>query len=390
VNEDLLRDSTPSQQVVAKIKNAVGAFRRTRIQVAILAMSVVVFLVVAAVAVVSRQAAITNEREAVGQRDRAFLALRTQSRMLIDGAAAARAQGDQTTALLLGLEGLPDADSENEIRRQWPYTAELEFSLYSAASTQTEAHVIRLPFDVSDRGFAPRPIAAVGVDRMIIGNELFELSTGRHIATFADTSTPINTFVNQDRWIVVQNQSNRTARIVLASDGAALASVLDRYQNISSVWIGPTGESAITLHDDRRILWHRLGGETRQLLSPEECLSLRNCFLGEINYSPDGRRVTLSFQAPVLMLFDATDGAPIDTIMVENGIAISGAVFDPAGSRFVPMSRRTGVETTFGLHDSHDGALLVSFTGHRGGIRTVEFFGEDRLITGGEDNTARC
>lgn len=334
-----------------------------------------------------RNEARDNADAANRERDRAVAALRTQSQMLADAVTVRRGAGDRTGAALLALEGLPDERSPDELRRDWPYVPQLERNAYEKLLPLDELSVDPMPSESDDM------LAHAGVDRVLIGGHLYEISSGREIAKIPDLASqrsPTVSFEKGGDWIAYI--ADGSVRVVDSADRNPVVLGLSPHDDIAKFEFDPAGTALATIHDDGAIRLQRLAGvgETPVLIrkaSGGDDYFMTAAF-GSVVFDSGGTRLVAVPYDTTATLWDTRSGKLVKTITDEE--TIRRAVFDTEGDRFVTLPDAQGSELSVHMYSSGDGSLIQSFRGHTEAVLDAEFVsGGTRLVTASRDNTAK-
>jgi eukaryotic-like serine/threonine-protein kinase len=105
--------------------------------------------------------------------------------------------------------------------------------------------------------------------------------------------------------------------------------------------------------------------------------------IASASFSPDGARIVTASDRTA-RLWDARTGAVLATL--DSPDEMWTAAFGPDGTRVLTAGRGGTVR----LWDARTARLLVSFTGHRGGVHSARFSADGlRVVTAGDDHTAK-
>jgi WD40 repeat protein len=324
-------------------------------------------------------------------RDQALDALRTQSRMLTDNSAAELQKGDAVSAALLAFEGLPDATATNAVRRDWPHVAELERHVFNELLNQNEQSLVAVR-----KGVNTHLELSKDSSRLIIDGNLHDGETGKPIKTLvpaeAGTVTvPTIFFAKGGVWVVYV--ANGVARIAGAQDGADLPGLLRVSDNISRIFVDEAADAAVTVHKDGSVRLQRFGEEPKVIRPPAagERSPPDITWRSTVVFDSESRVFVLTPGDHTAELYSLATGERLRAII--EPVEIRGAVFDPAGKRFLTLpatNRRTGRDVVAHLYAAGTGELLQKFAGHTEGLWDAAFSPDgSRVVTGSEDNSAR-
>ena len=266
--------------------------------------------------------------------------LLTQSQYLADMSRQALEQEkDVGTAMLLALEALPDAASDDETTRTRPHWGPAEVSLEAARRLLRERGLLK------GHTNAVRSIAVT--------------SDGARIVTGSD---------------------DNTARVWDARTLAELAILKGHTGIVWSVAVSPDGKQLITGSDDKTArVWDaatftergQLKGHTDAILS--------------VAVTSDGSRIVTSSRDRTARIWDASTLAEVGQL-VGHMNAVQGVAVSPDGSRVVTSSG----DWTLRVWDAKTFVELGQLKGHTGHILSVAISSDGkRAVSGATDNTAR-
>lgn len=271
--------------------------------------------------------AVTNERSAATERDRALV---TQSRFLAEAADRLRLDGDGGSAALVALEGLPDS-SETHPR---PYVTEAERALYQAFTSNRE----------------------------------ISLFTG-HGNTIVDMS------ISPDRTRFATASPDGTARIWDLATRREIGKVESHRARVVAASFDPTGERLLTAGHDgtARISDGHTGADI-------QALNGHDAWIRRAVWSPDGLRVATAADDGTAKIWNAVDGREIATLRGHRGNVFDVA-FDRSGRRVATVSTDNLVR----IWQVETGALDVVVGGHLSAPQRVLFDADgSRLLSWGQ------
>jgi WD40 repeat protein/serine/threonine protein kinase len=171
------------------------------------------------------------------------------------------------------------------------------------------------------------------------------------------------------------------------------------------LWDAATGEAIATLHQQVRIMSHRLSPDGSRLITssdnPDNTARLWDAATGRLlktldghknavinaDFSPDGRRIVTISRDQTARLWDGRSGELIAVLGGHTG-PVPHALFDPNSTHVVTASH----DATLRLWDARTGDLISVLRGHGAGfVHTSPIFTPDgsELVSGSDDGTVR-
>ena len=324
-----------------------------------------------------RDAAGRNEQVAREQRDRALL---TQSRFLADmSRQATEVEKDPGTGLLLALEALRDASSDDEIARTRPYWAPAEVSLEAARRLLREQRVLAGLGRVSHMAMTPDrarivvdtiPEADDGTVRVLDARTFAELGRveGRFMALTPDGAR------------IVTRAKDGTLRMW---DARTLAELGRGRVEGNFAALTPDGAHIVTrpgwTHETTIRVWDattfaelgRLKGHAKTIWS--------------VAVTPDGARIITGSGDNTARVWDVRSFAELGRLEGHTGSVTQLAVA-PDGARIITGSN----DGTARVWDARSFVEIGVLRGHAGGVRGVTVTPDGaRIVTELDDRTAR-
>jgi WD40 repeat protein len=340
-----------------------------------------------------------------------------QSRFLVDLANQHISRDhDPGTAMLLGLEALPDPQAGIER----PLAREAEVALFRAYQELREAIVLgngaavlvaaltpdgRRIATISENNTArmwdaatggqlssakgpPDPVQAAALSpdlRYVLmasaGHaRLWELETGKQIADFKHGEVIWSAAFSPDGGRVVTASDDNTARVWEVSTGKPMADLRGHKDTVRIAAFSPDGRSVLTGSDDATArLWN---AETGRLLAVLEghAESVRGAA-----FSPKGDRAITTSTDKTARLWNLVSNDP-PLVLTGHTATVWGAAFSPNGQRIVTVSD----DKTARLWEVQGGTPIAVLEGHDEPVRSATFSRDGRhLVTASDDGTAR-
>ena len=324
-------------------------------------------------AIEQRGLAESNEARARQERDRALLA---QSRYLSDVANRLVAEDDAGTAVLLGLEALPDP--AHGIKR--PYAPEAESALYGARQSLRELAIFKgHGGSVISAVFSPdgRHVLTASADAAAV---IWDAAAAKPIVVLRGHTQGISTAAfSPDARRVITASDDRSARIWDAATGTTERVLIGHEGRLRSAEFSPDGRRAITASEDKTArIWDVETGETLLTLQghSEE--------IWQANFSPDGKRVATASGDGTARVWDALTGQTIAVLKAQH--IIWSVAFSPDGSRIATA----GYDRLVQIWRTDTWQQISELGGHSNFLLKVKFSPDSQLVvTASADKTAR-
>jgi WD40 repeat protein/Tfp pilus assembly protein PilF len=333
-----------------------------------------------------------QQRDAITQADRAVKAQAaaesatkeaqlTQSRFLLGLANQAIKDGDVATGMLLSLEALPDAHSDDPLKRSRPHWGPAAVSLDRAMRALQELATLR--------GHTDRVVSVVvspDGTHIVTGSRdktarVWDAKTGAELAVLAGHTSDVTSLtMSHDGYRIVTGSRDNTARIWDAHTFRELAVLKGHTNDVTSVTVSPDGAYVITDSDDNTAqVWAaKTGAELAVLKGHSDSVT-------SVTVSPDGRRIVTGSRDNTARIWDAHTFGEL-AVLKGHTEAITVVTVSPDGRRIVTGSR----DNTARIWDANTFRELAVLKGHTKPVTTVALSPDGALIvTGSDDNTAR-
>jgi WD40 repeat protein len=351
--------------------------QRARLRQTLTAAAAVFFAVVAVGAVAGwlytvklQREAVSLQREAEQKRNELLV---SQSRFLADRASQANQAGDAGTAMLLGLQALPDARSGVER----PLVPEAQAALFAAYQDLKERIVLKghkgLLWSAS---FAPdgRRIVTASEDSTA---RVWNAETGEQMTTLQGHTEGVRVVsFSPDSQQLVTASTDKTARLWNAETGQQSA-VLEHDGVVRSAAFSSDGRRVVTASDDNTArVWDV---QTREQI----VLRGHTARVRDAAFSPNGRYVLTASDDKTARLWDSRTGKPIRDLEGHTQ-PVRGVAFSPDGERAVT----TSLEHSARVWNVETGK--PSFVLDHGDVVSSVAFSPDgkRIVTASDNNTA--
>jgi len=188
---------------------------------------------------------------------------------------------------------------------------------------------------------------------------------GRTLATASVNQTTLWNIADRTLHTVLADSRVFTNAVAFSPDGSTLATVTQP----SPCCPPGTAGNALTLWNLNTGAPARLTKHTDQVL--------------DLAFSPDGRRIATAGVDRSVIIWNATTGAVLKTL-IGHTHAVNGVEFSPDGR----LLATAGHDQTVRLWDATTGAPLATLTGHTGWVRAARFSPDGRtLATASHDQT---
>ncbi|HRI88718.1 MAG TPA: WD40 repeat domain-containing protein, partial [Candidatus Hydrogenedentes bacterium] len=305
-------------------------------------------------------------------------AMRTESLFRAQQAQAALKSGDAVTSMILALDGLPDASSETEIRRNRPWVIEAEAALRAALRSQKERQVF-----VGHTG-PVTSLAYISDDRIVTGSKdetarLWDVASGKELMQFRGHSDEITSVTVMSDERIVTGSRDATVRIWNTSTGMEFLRIDNNDESVTSVAISPKGQIIVGSQRGYVRLWDSKTGE---MISE---IAAGAGGVTAVAVTEDGDIVT-GHSNGTTSVWSAESGKRIlqlkhdDYELPVTCLAITIDGYIVVGS-YDGVARQWSRST---------GDKIAEFRGHRGPIRSIAASSNgSRIVTGADDQTAR-
>jgi len=410
--------------------------RRRRAAFSVAAASIAVIAGIGTLAYFNSQEAQKQERVASMRAGETLQARLQVSERLTESADKILVAGDANLALLLVLEALPDSDSRDPARQNWPYVSAAEVVLYRALQARAE----RLAVGFSILAAHEQALTSVAFSpddsNLILGSadktaslwnvivnaapyyRFTDAEGGILYAAFnrdanriliAPAFGPVRLFQNQGGFPLVTPKlvsemqgrdvhlryaefSPDSKRFVLSFDdgtaqiretvaGATIATLNEHSNAIWTARFSSDGRWVVTASSDGTArIWSSTTG--RPSGGPFEG---PQTYFASARFSPDGTQIVTTYSDGSARLWEARSGKLIAELKGHKR-DVRDALFSPDGSTLVTIS----FDAIPRIWDAASGKLLHELRGHRLSVNGAAFTpGGGRLVTVSTDQTAR-
>ena len=221
--------------------------------------------------------------------------------------------------------------------------------------------------------------------------KLWDAATGVIVRTFSGHTDTVRTSVEMQRSshsvafspdgkYVLTGSDDGTAKLWEAASGAEVRTFSGHTNTVRSVAFSADGKYVLTGSlDNTAKLWDAAtGAEVRTFGHPG--------FVFSVAFSPDGQYVLTGSTGDDPTLWDAATGAAVRTFIGDASAAI-GVAFSPDGKYVLTGSLG---QKTAKLWDAASGAMVRTFSGHTDSVSSVAFSPDGMyVLTGSLDKTAK-
>jgi WD40 repeat protein/tetratricopeptide (TPR) repeat protein len=306
-------------------------------------------------------------------------AVRTQMKFLADLSRQETEQGDPGTGLLLALEALPDAASDDaEIRNRQP--------LALAAASLDQAHrALRERLLLRGHGGAVTAVAITpDGKRVITGSEdraarVWDAETGAVIAELKGHDGAVTAVALTPDGRVVTASEDDTARIWEASSGSPLAELKGHAAGVTALAVMPDGR-IVTGSDDRTArIWTASGAMAAEFKGHDGAITA-------LAVMADGLRLVTAAKDKTVRVWDVRTRTELvrlkDLQDVVNAVAVA---VTPDGPRIITGANDSAIR----FWDADTGIPRGELHGHEDSITAVMLIGGTQILSGSNDRTAR-
>lgn len=446
-------DPTDSHHALVTLSRQ-AATRRQRTLVAASLAAVLVAISLAGTAMWQREVAAKNEGRAALEAQRAeaeaqrAIKSEAQTRATTDlaqinesGALASAASKltddylgkDAGTAMLLALEGLPDASSNVPNRRERQYASEAEFQLDRSLGNLRERVVLSGHTDLIWRAaFSSngQRVVTVSKDNTV---RIWDAATGKELrrllrldrdsdnsdAVFSPDGSRLATTSSDDKNAVRiwdTNKGTVIARLTgkkIAFNSSGSRAVTVSQNNIARVWdVASSKEIAVVQHQESFAFdGPAISGDGLRVATLSDTKTVRvwdletRTEIGRLKghtesvtsavFSPDGTRVATTSEDNTVRTWNAKGGKQIARLVGHCATGntdgffrceVTSAAFSTDGARVVTAS----FDRTARVWDGLTGQEIHRLEGHTGHVTTAAFSGDgEQVVTASDDDTAR-
>lgn len=363
-----------------------------------------------------------SEQERLRAETNLAISQQHQSHFLVNLSDQYLEASDQSTALLLALEGLPD--DQAHVSRS--YVADAELALFSSWQRLRETKIFEEPDQLLKASFSPDGTRVVVLGSTQDGAEakVLDADTGRTIITLpggndgivaanfspdgrrlvttygaktciqdAETGKTLlemrghnglvsNASFSADGQRVVTASSDGTARVWNAQTGATILILKVGTTAVSGAVFSPDGRRVVTtaVGDNTAKIWNAQTGAMILILKGH------TSFISSAAFSPDGKAIITASEDQTARVWNAETGKMIQTLSGHQ-TGLTSANFSPDGERIVTTA--SGDPTVY-IWDAKTGQIVTRLVGHRLQVNSAEFsFDNNRILTASLDQTAR-
>jgi WD40 repeat protein len=364
--------------------------RRRNIVSTSLAIGLVLALGLAGFALWQRQIAAEQRAIAAQQRDTVLL----QQSQFLAGLSRRQIENehDAATGLLLALEGLPDATSDDSITKGRPYWPGAEVSLEAARRALREIAVLS-GHTAQVTSVAMTADGAKIVTGSVDGTvRIWDAATGRVLHVLSSDGEPVRSVaVTPDGRRIVAGvgiygaQHHGSARVWNAENGEELLVLGKQDFAVIGAAITADGDRIVTANVKLVTLWDAKTGTELRRFETGSSGGVQG-----VAMTPDGRLIVACLSSGEPRVWDADTGAEVITLEGHTGSVLSVAITSD-GRRVVTGSKTVGQDdNTARVWDVATGAQLTVLKGHAGAVTSVAITPDGkRVVTGSVDRTAR-
>ncbi len=322
------------------------------------------FAVLAAVAVIMAYLAIRTRQEAARAHKEALRA-RNATRV----ATAREQQDDPTTALAI----LREVES-GQVPRDWSELAD------RAVRRSVARAILVHPSTVYWAAYSPDGRYIVTASEDSLARVWRADGSGEPVVLRGHKGKVLAAAFSPDGKRVVTASADRDARVWNA-DGSGESIVLAAHAgNVLSAAFSPDGKYIVTASGDRTVrVWNGDGsGEPRALFGHLDIVN-------SARFSPDGTRIVSGSWDRTVRVWNA-DGSGEPTILNGHERAVNWVAFHPDGTRVISAS----LDGTVRLWSADGSGEPMVFRGHDDSVQSVHFRGDgERFVTASKDRTVR-
>ena len=352
------------REFVARSVKASQDARRRRRAIVSAVISVLAVLTVASFAAM---------RSAEVQRNEALI---TQSKSLTRESQLALAAGDDVSATVLALAGLPQRISSPDR----PFVDAPQYALEDAFENRRDGFVL-----TEHAGTVWSATYSPDGERVAVAYDdgsarIWDSATGNGLAILkGHTGRVWMAVFSPDGKRVATASDDETGRIWNSATGATVAVLKGHQEVVSAIAFSPDGTRVATASDDQTArIWDASTG------NPIAVLRGHTGPLTAIAYSPDGTQLATSSTDGTARLWNAASGAPVATLAGHQGV-VNSVSYSPDGRHVVTASW----DKTARIWDAHSGASVAILRGHENFVLSAAFSPDGaRVVTASADDTA--